>query len=284
MTPRRPGRTPGMVLSFPPFTRAVKWLLGINTAIYLIIVLLGSTGQSGVTHWIEDSFALSPRDVVHGRVWELLTYSFIHFEFWHWFGNMIGIWLFGAQLEQLWRSRRFLELYFFSVVGAAAVTVLLSYTPVLGPPTATTIGASGGVFGILMAFGILFAESEIMLIPFPFQIKAKYFVGVLIVIEVIFAIQERNGGIAYLAHLGGLLFGYLYLKFVPKAGLVMGASEQYYGARNTYYRWKRRRAARKFEVYMRRHGREVGPYFDEYGNYRGPQPDEKDERKGPWVN
>ena len=283
MTMPRMPRNQGMTLSFPPFTTAVKWLLGINTGIYLLIVILRSAAALAILQFLQEYGALRPSDVVHGRIWEVVTYAFIHFEFWHWFGNMLAIWMFGSQLEQMWNARRFLELFFFSAVGAAITTVVLSYIGILGNPSAPTIGASGGAFGILMAFGILFAEQEIMLFPFPVQIKAKYFIGILIVVEVIFAIQERGNGIAYLAHLGGLLFGWLYVKYVPRYGLMAGASESAYGMRNSYYRWKRRRAAKKFQVYMKKQGRDV-PYFDEYGNYRGPQTKEEDERKGPWVN
>lgn len=278
-------RNQGMTLSFPPFTPAVKWLLGVNTGIYLLTVILGAVHVDGVLAGLLHFGALIPNRVAHGWIWQLVTYAFIHFEFWHWFGNMLALWLFGSQLEQMWRARRFLELFFFSAVGAALTTVVLSYVGILGNPGASTIGASGGVFGVLMAFGILFAEQEIMLFPFPVQIKAKYFIGILVVIEVIFAIQERGNGIAYLAHLGGLLFGWLYVKYVPKYGLVSGVSERAFGIRNAYYRWKRRSAAKKFQVYMKKQGRDV-PYFDEYGNYRGPQVkgQPEDESKGPWVN
>ena len=87
----------------------------------------------------------------------------------------------------------------------------------LGNPTRSTIGASGGVFAILIAFGMLFGENEIMMIPFPFLIKAKYFVGILIVVTLAFA-MAGGGDVAYVAHLGGLLFGYLYVRRGPKAG------------------------------------------------------------------
>ncbi|GAC1655280.1 MAG: hypothetical protein NVS9B15_16070 [Acidobacteriaceae bacterium] len=271
-----------MTLSFPPFTTAVKWLLGINTAVYILALLTGANTQ---TDRLIDYFVLLPIAVVqHGMVWQLFTYAFIHLTFWHWFGNMLALWMFGSQLEQTWGTQRFSELFAISAVGASLITVLLAYAHVLGDPGTITYGASGGVFGILMAFGMLFAESEIMLFPLPFQIKAKYFIGVLIVVEVIFAIQGRSsggGGIAYVAHLGGLLFGWLYVKYSPRYGLLTGSSERMYGIRNSYYRWKRRRAAKKFQVYMKKQGRDV-PYFDEYGNYRPPSKD--DDRKGPWVN
>ena len=278
-----------MVLSFPPFTPAVKWILGICTGVFLLTVLLDRFAKVGLAYLLYFG-ALSPQLVVHGsevlhvpHVWQLLTYAFIHYELWHWFGNMLVIWMFGSQLEQTWRSRRFLELFLFSSIGAALVTVALAYTGILGNLTTPTIGASGGAFGILMAFGMLFGDQEIMFFPFPIQIKAKYFIGVLIVVEIILAIRESGNGVAYLAHLGGLLFGYIYVKTSSREGFSGGMSERYYALRNSYHRWKRRRAARKFQVYMKKHDREV--FFDEYGNYRGPQTKDDDSgHKGPWVN
>ena len=204
----------------------------------------------------------------------------------HLLGNMIGLWMFGASIESAWGTRRFLELYWIGVVGASLTTVALSYTHLLGDPTRPTIGASGGVFAILIAFGVLFGDNEIMLIPFPFLIKAKYFIGILIVVELALS-MSGGGNVAYVAHLGGLLFGWLYVRRGPKAALVnVGFAERYYGMRNSYYRWKRRRAAKKFEVYMSKHDRQV--HFDEHGNYIPPADD--DPRKGNsggksgWVN
>ena len=273
-----------MSLSLPPFTRAVTWLLAINTAIFLVMLLLAGS-MPDVVRWVRDVFGLEPAQVVlHGWVWQIVTYAFLHFEFWHWFGNMIGIWMFGSTFEGSWGTRRFLELYTFGVIGAALTTVVLSFSRALGRPDALTVGASGGVFAILIAFGVVFGENEIMMIPFPFLIKAKYFVAILIVVTLAFAI-EGGGSVAYVAHLGGLFFGYIYVKFVPRSGLMkMGLSERYFSLRNGYYRWKRRRAARKFEVYMRQHNRTVS--FDEHGNYVPPDDTEKKNggSKSGWVN
>jgi membrane associated rhomboid family serine protease len=274
-----------MTLSLPPFTKAVSWLIGINTAVFLLVLLL-DVFRIPFGAILRDYFSLIPIQVVqHGWIWQLLTYGVIHFEFWHWFGNMLGLWMFGAAIEQQWGSRRFLELFSIGVFGAALTTVALSYSHLLGNPYRPTIGASGGVFAILIAFGMLFGDNEIMMIPFPFTIKAKYFVGILIVVTLAFA-MGGGGNVAYVAHLGGLLFGYLYVRRGPKAALVnVGFSERYYGLRNSYYRWKRRRAAKKFEVYMRQHDRDV--HFDEHGNYVPP---EDQTRKGNgggksgWVN
>jgi membrane associated rhomboid family serine protease len=274
-----------MTLSLPPFTKAVSWLIGINTAVFLLVLLL-DVFRIPFGAILRDYFSLIPIQVVqHGWIWQLLTYGVIHFEFWHWFGNMLGLWMFGAAIEQQWGSRRFLELFSIGVFGAALTTVALSYSHLLGNPYRPTIGASGGVFAILIAFGMLFGDNEIMMIPFPFTIKAKYFVGILIVVTLAFA-MGGGGNVAYVAHLGGLLFGYLYVRRGPKAALVnVGFSERYYGLRNSYYRWKRRRAAKKFEVYMRQHDRDV--HFDEHGNYIPPDDQTRKGNgggKSGWVN
>jgi membrane associated rhomboid family serine protease len=277
-------RTREMTLSLPPFTKAVTWLLAINTAVFLLRELFGMT-LPGVDAYIFDHFALQPFAVVHGWLWELVTYSFIHSGFWHWFGNMLGIWMFGSTIEGSWGTRRFLELFSFGVLGAAITTILLSYSHAIGSPFTATVGASGGVYAVLIAFGMVFGENEIMMIPFPFSIKAKYFVAILIVVELAFA-MGGGGNVAYVAHLGGLFFGFIYVKWIPRRGLNLKLSEQYYGMRNGFYRWKRRRAARKFEVYMRKHDRTVT--FDEHGNYIPPDDLDPKKKNGGsksgWIN
>jgi membrane associated rhomboid family serine protease len=230
-------------------------------------------------------FALIPVDVVHGRVWQLFTYSFLHAGFSHVFFNMLTLWFIGAYLEGDWGPRRFIECYVFCVVGAALVTTAISYTHFLGmDPGTETMGASGGIFGLLMAFGILYADQEMFLFPLPFRIKAKYLVGVWVVVAIIAVFEPSQGGVAVFAHLGGLFFGFLWVKFMPSRGVGYVASEQYFGVRNSYYRWKRKRASRKFEVYMRDHDRKVT--FDEHGNYIPPEENEKPNggSKSGWVN
>lgn len=274
-----------MTLSFPPFTRAVIWLIGINTGVFLLLELLVRVGPE-LARFIYLNFELVPFEVVQrGEVWQLISYSILHAGFGHLFWNMLALWMFGASIEGAWGTRRFIELYVIGVLGASVTTVALSYAHVLGNPGDATLGASGGVFAILIAFGVLFSESEILMIPFPFSIKAKYMIGILIVATVAMA-MSGGGGVAYVAHLGGLFFGWLYVRRGMKPAMVnVNFSERYYGIRNAYYRWKRRRAAKKFEVYMRQHDRDV--HFDEHGNYIPP---ENETRKGNgggksgWVN
>jgi membrane associated rhomboid family serine protease len=276
------GRT--LSLSFPPFTPWVKRIIIACVGIYFLQVVLGAVFRTGVDY-LQLFGALIPAAVLHGWIWQLVTYSFLHAGVGHVLINMLMLWMFGAQEEIDWGSRKFIEFYLFCIVGAALTTIAVAYSPIPGvSPGTATIGASGGVYGVLMAFGMLYGDREILMFPLPFMMKAKYMVAIMIFLVIIATFQPSQGGIANFAHLGGLLFGFLYVKFVPRKGLTHGASERYFSLRNSYYRWKRRRAARKFEVYMRQHNRTVN--FDEHGNYIPP--DELDKKNGGsksgWVN
>src|SRR5579863_9650601 len=128
------GRT--FSLSLPPFTKAVKWLVIINAAVYLLLTLLTviSPDLGGVVSLV---LALVPRMVMHGGIWQLVSYSFVHAGIFHILFNMLALWMFGAQLEVDWGFRKFLEFYFFCVIGAALVTIAVSYTGLGGVTPAT---------------------------------------------------------------------------------------------------------------------------------------------------
>jgi membrane associated rhomboid family serine protease len=284
----------GMSMGFPPFTRAVKLLVIANGAVYLLMLILGAVAP-GLAAFILGAGALIPAAVTHGAIWQLVTYSFLHAGLFHVLFNMLTLWMFGSQLEQGWGKGQFFEFYFYCAIAAALVTIAISYLGTapgfdfLGiTPMTATVGASGAIYGLMVAFAVLHGDQEFMLFPLPFMIKAKYLVGILLFISLAGAFQgmgpaHRGESVAYFAHLGGALFGWIYVRFLPRKGLRLGVSERYFGIRNGYYKWKRRRAARKFEVYMRKHDR--AEYFDEYGNYRPP--DDKGNgqtRRPPWVN
>ena len=279
------GRT--LTLSLPPFTRAVKWLVIINAAVFMFAAVLEMFSPN-LAEAISHYFALRPDLVLQGFIWQMISYSFLHAGIFHILFNMLWLWWFGAQLEMDWGYRKFLEFYFFCVIGAALTTIIVSYTGFGGiTPATATVGASGGILGILMAFGMLYGDQEIWLFPIPFSVKARYFVIGIVFLTLygaITATRHRGESVAYIAHLGGLLFGYLYVKFLPRRGLSYATSERYFSLRNSYYRWKRRRAARKFEVYMKRHDRKVT--FDEHGNYIPPDENDKTNggSKSGWVN
>lgn len=282
------GRT--FSLSLPPFTKAVKWLVLINAAVYLLMLVLQAFDPY-LQGMIFAALSLIPSLVVHGWIHQLVTYAFLHDGFWHIGGNMFGLWMFGSAMESEWGAKKFTEFYFFCAIGAALTTIAVAYSGLHSVnPNVPTVGASGAILGILMAFGMVFGDREIFMFPLPISFKAKYFVAIYGFFTLANAISVANpsqGGarIAYAAHLGGFIFGYLYVKFVPKRGLVYGTSERYFGLRNSYYRWKRKRAARKFEVYMRtEHDRKVT--FDEHGNFVPDEdPDKKNGgSKSGWVN
>ena len=272
-------------LAFPPFSGMVKKLILINVVVYFAVLLLG---RNGISDEINGTFGLVPVLVVHGRIWQLFTYAFLHAGISHILFNMLALWMFGSTIEQYWGSRRFAEFFFFCAVGAALVTVFLSYTAGgflslrLNVPT---IGASGGIYGVLLAFGMLFPDRQIFMFPWPFAIRAKYLVAILILIALAASLSGANG-VSNVAHLGGALFGYLYLKFLPGRGLRFATSEGYYGVLNAWHRWKRRQAARKFKVYMRDHKDEPKSFIDEKDLRKPEDWDKKNGGGGPggWVN
>jgi membrane associated rhomboid family serine protease len=282
----------GFSMGFPPFTWAIKRLVIINAAVYLANLL-----AAGVMHqslYVALSLWLRPVDVAHGEIWQLITYAFFHAGLFHLLFNMLTLWMFGATLESEWGSKQFLELYFIGAVGAAFTTIFLAYLGTFSwfdflgiDPQTATLGASGAIFAVMVAFAMLHGDQQFMMFPLPFTIRAKYLVAILIFISLAGTFEGFGGGrgqsVAYIAHLGGAFFGWLYVRMVPRRGVGPAVSERYFGLRNAYYRWKRRRAARRFEVYMRQHDR--SKYFDEFGNYREPKDGEKGngEHRGPWV-
>jgi len=141
-----------------------------------------------------------------GYLWQLVTYLFLHGGFFHVFFNMFALWMFGSDIERLWGTRRFLTYYFFTGIGAGLFTLVLTPNGVI-----PTIGASGAVYGLLLAFAWFFPERRILLY-FVFPIPARVFVLIFGVIELLASITQQGGAIAHLAHLGGLVFGYVYLR------------------------------------------------------------------------
>ncbi|HXE91557.1 MAG TPA: rhomboid family intramembrane serine protease, partial [Terriglobales bacterium] len=173
-----------VTLSFPPFTRTMKWLIAGNAAIFLLTLLMG-VGAPRLAAAFIHAFGLVPGLVVKGWLWQLVTYSFLHGDFFHLLYNMLILWMFGTDLELAWGRRRFLDLYFLSLTGAAVVTVLMALAGVLVSMTGPTIGASGGVYGILGAFAVVYGDRRIIILPFPIPLKARYWVGFLVLISVV---------------------------------------------------------------------------------------------------
>jgi len=161
--------------------------------------------QMFITREIDFYFGLIPLLVWKKYfLWQLFTYIFLHGGFSHIFFNLLALWMFGGELESYWGSKKFLFYFFFCGIGAGIFTVLFSSYPV--------IGASGAIYGILLAYGWLFPNRPI-LIYFLFPIPAKYMVIIFGFLELYASRSGAGGGIAHLTHLGGLVFGFFYMAY-----------------------------------------------------------------------
>lgn len=192
-------------MSFGPgaMTPAVKFLLITNAAVFVLQTLL----SAGTDYRLEYYFGLVP-PLVLGELylWQLFTYQFLHGGIFHILFNMLAVWMFGCDLERRWGSTFFLRYYFISVIGGGLLNTL--FVPAqMGP----SIGASAGVYGILLAYGLIY-PNRIVYFYFLFPIKMKHFVWIIGAIALYSAVAAGQSGIAHLAHLGGMVFGYLYLR------------------------------------------------------------------------
>ncbi len=197
---------------FPP---GMKFLLISTTGVWLFQLFLQLGIRFGNIYLYNiffRLFALFPLGEGF-LVWQLVTYLFLHGGFFHIFFNMLALWFFGVELEHVWGTRRFLFYYFLCGVGAGLSNVFL--TPLFTTP-APTIGASGAIYGILIAFGMLFPDAPVF-IYFLFPIKAKYFVAIFIGIELFYGVTGTENGIAHFAHLGGAFVGFMYLMLYRKS-------------------------------------------------------------------
>ena len=264
----------GGILSFPDFRGLTRKLILWNLGAFFALLLIGVASKAAaftIVTWT----ALVPPLVLAGRVWQLVTYCFVHQGILNTAFELLSLWFLGSFLESNHGSRWLGEIFFFSVVGAGLAAMALYFALPAGGGVLT--GCYGGLFGLLIAFGVLYGDLEFMMFPLPMMIKAKYLVGVylLIALAMLFSAQRFFA----FAQLGGALFGYIYIKMAPRRGFAFAGSERFFGLRNSYYRWKRRRAARKFEVYMRKQNRDV--HFDKDGRYIDPDKEPNDRR---WMN
>jgi membrane associated rhomboid family serine protease len=229
----------GWTFDYRP-SRVVKYLLIFNAAAFVALALLGVFAPSLVALAVY-LFGVVPEDVVFGfRLWQPLTYLFLHIGFGHVFWNMFGVWMFGTPIERDWGSRRFLKYYLLTGVGAGLLNVAASFVWGGDALTTPTIGASGALYGILLAFGLLYPHRPI-LVMFLFPIPAWVLVSIFGAIAFLSTLQGAGSGISHISHLGGMLFGLVYLR----GGWLL------YRGRRGLAEWKLRQAKRKFEVYMR---------------------------------
>jgi membrane associated rhomboid family serine protease len=231
-------RSPGYVsYSFGPgpLTPAVRALIVLNVVGYLLPLVVPS-----VTVWL----GLVPALVV-GRwwLWQPLSYMFLHGGLFHLLFNMLALWMFGVDLERLWGTRFFVRFYFVAGIGAAITTLVMSLLPLgfaEGLYVSVTVGASGAIYGLLVAFAMMYPHRPIYLYML-FPIPARVFVLIVGAISFLSSVTESSGGIAHATHLGGLLAGYLYLAG-RRGGLVSTLRSQ-------WLRWRLARMRKRFEVH-----------------------------------
>ncbi len=218
-----------------PVSQAVKTLIAINVGGYLLSLIVPAvTVRLGL---------LPAMFLGELALWQPVTYMFLHGGLGHLVFNMLALWMFGTELERLWGTRFFLRYYLVTGIGAALVTVAWALSPL---PYANAmyqsvvVGASGAIYGLLLAYGLYFPSRTIYLY-FLFPIQARYFVMIVGAIAFLSSIGSSGGGVAHVAHLGGLLVGYLYLK---------GRRGPLDEIKYRWLKWRLGRSRSKFEVHQ----------------------------------
>jgi len=218
-----------------PLSSAMKGLIAANVLIFF---------AQAFKPVLTTTLGLEPFAVIeHFWIWQLGTYMFLHGGVFHLLFNMLALWMFGTELERIWGTRYFLKFYFVTGIGAGILTVLFSLLP-FGVSqqvyASDVIGASGAIYGLLLAYALYFPDRPIyMYLVFP--IPAKYFVMIMGALALYLSVSGSNGGIANATHLGGLLVAYLFLKSARMNPL----GELKY----RYLRWRINRVRKKFDVY-----------------------------------
>jgi membrane associated rhomboid family serine protease len=174
--------------------------VSFGVIILCAIIYLTQFQPAGMALWPAGSGFFAP--------WQLVTYGFLHGNFNHLFFNMFAVWMFGTPLERAWGSQRFVTYYGVCVIGAGVIQLLVQ---LMEGGIYPTIGASGGVFGLLLAFGVMWPNNKILLLFFPVPIAAKWFVLIYGAVELLFGVTRTMPGVAHFAHLGGMIFGAILL-------------------------------------------------------------------------
>ena len=270
-------RTGPTTLQLPSFEGATRRLVLINVVGFFVLALLGfiSPVLSGELY---AHLALWPFRVFHGEVWQLGTYAFVNGDLMGTLFGALTLWFFGAMLESSYGSRWLYQLYLAAAVGGAAIASLLSLTHVFHlTPMAFTSGPWAGLYGLYVAALIYFGDVEILFF-FVLRLKIRYLVTILILVQLAKLLTNSETFEAAVL-VSSALSGWMFLRMAPRRGFAYSFSERFYALRNEYYRNKRRRAARKFEVYMKKQNRDV--HFDKDGRYVDPEKDPNDKR---WMN
>lgn len=228
---------PGATIQFGPgpITYAVRAVIIANVAVFLPAFFAAA--------FVDNTFGLVPELVLtRGWIWQVATYAFVHADIVHLLFNMLIVWMFGVDLERRWGAAAFTKFYMVSAIGAAATVIGVSLLPYDGSRAmyvASTVGASGACYGLLMAWALLF-PTRVILLFFVFPVQARYAVMIFGALAFFSGLSAGGGTVAHFAHLGGLVVGYLYLK---------GAKGLRYSMQSAVTRFRFMRARRKFHVH-----------------------------------
>jgi len=262
-----------MSFSFPEFRGATRRLILINLAAFFILLLMQLADRSSL-QWAQEHLGFLPQHFFRGEIWQPLTYSLVQLDIWRTLFALLSLWFLAGFLEGFKGDSWVTSLYVVSVLGTAAaaliiyvVAIVLRFSLLHIPLT----GSFGGTFGLLAVIGALYGDTEFMLFALPMGIKARYLAIIYGLITVAWLFGEQR--MYAFAQLGGAIAGLFYAKFAPRRGIGFTVSESFYGLRNQYYRWKLRRAGRKFEVYMKKQGRTVR--FDSHGRQIDEDPNDR---------
>ena len=231
------------------FPRAIKTICLACVAVFILQFFSGLIfHEAGVRFWAE-WFGLSPTGLLSGLLWQPFTYLFLHGGFLHIFFNLLYLAMFGAALEHTWGAKRFY--YYFFTCGIAAgltdviVRSLLVYFRFAKPDLLAipTIGASGAIYGVLLAVAVIMPHRQVWVFPLPVTVSMRIFVIVMGALEFFSTIGATGDGVSHVCHLGGMLAGYIYIR----------RGSYLYNFRNFFSDWRRRRLRKKFDVYVRDH-------------------------------
>ncbi len=272
------------MLSLPAFRGVTRQIILTSVVCFFVFWMLASF-VPGAGPWLVLHFALTPALVFHGWIWQTLTNAIFPMGLVSEAFALLSVWFFGSALEDQLGSGWLREFFFASVIGGALIALgfaLISHGRAFGISEAmTTAGLWPFVMAMLLAFAHYNAEQEVMF-SFVIRVKAKYLAAIYLLIYLGSAMigGDRFGALTAITT---ALAAWLYMRFVPRRGLGFSASESWYGLRNAFYRNKRRRAAKKFEVYMRDQGRDV--HFDANGKFIEEDPkNPRDPNDRRWMN
>lgn len=259
--------------ALPDFKGATRRLVLVNLGGYFVL-LVAQLASPPAAGWLFNVFSFAPLPFVHGALWQPVTYSLVHVGLLGTLLELLSLWFLAGFLENFHNPGWLTGLYACSVLGTAAAALLIDLAMsalgvlAIAPPL---YGCIGGIFGMLMAIGVLYGDVQFMMFPLPMGIKARYLAAIyaLVAVAMLFGSQRWFA----FAQLGGAVGGLAFLRLAPRRGVGFALSEWWYGWRNSYYRMKRRRAARKFEVYMKNQGRTVR--FDGSGRPLDEDPDDR---------